>query len=418
MNHSASSDLSSRIARILAATPATDMHTHLFSPSFGGLLLRGIDDLLTYHYLIAEFFRWHPQLDYDAFFAMPIPAQAAAVWRTLFLDHSPLSESARGVLTSLHALGCPLHSRTLDNIRAFFAKLSPSEHVDLCMRAANIDTLVMTNTPFDPAERACWDRGVSDDKRFRTALRIDNLFTAWPAAARDLRAMGFRASAQLTPATRTAIRNFLTAWIDRIKPLYVMASLPPTFTLPSREPGARILTELVLPLLRDRGLVMALMIGVERHINPALRLAGDGIGRMDINTLVHLARAFPHNKFLVTLLARENQHECVVVARKFRNLMPFGCWWFLNSPFLIEELTRMRLEWLGLTMIPQHSDARVLDQIIYKWLHTKTIFTDVLTQKYAAIEATGWRVSDDELQRDIADLLHNNFWRFLGSKND
>ena len=35
----------------------TDIHTHLFSPPFGDLLLWGIDELLTYHYLIAEVFR-------------------------------------------------------------------------------------------------------------------------------------------------------------------------------------------------------------------------------------------------------------------------------------------------------------------------------------------------------------------------
>ena len=35
----------------------TDIHTHLFSPPFGELLLWGIDELLTYHYLIAEVFR-------------------------------------------------------------------------------------------------------------------------------------------------------------------------------------------------------------------------------------------------------------------------------------------------------------------------------------------------------------------------
>jgi hypothetical protein len=38
-------------------TPIVDMHTHLFSPAFGELALWGIDDLLTYHYLEAEFFR-------------------------------------------------------------------------------------------------------------------------------------------------------------------------------------------------------------------------------------------------------------------------------------------------------------------------------------------------------------------------
>lgn len=405
--------LRQRIVRILASTPATDMHTHLFSPAFGALLLRGIDDLLTYHYLIAEFFRWHPHLDYDVFFSLPTEAQAAAVWQTLFVEHSPVSESSRGVLTSLRALRCPLKSRDLGKLRAFFSKLSASEHVDLCMRAANVDTLVMTNNPFDPTERTCWDRGVAEDARFRTALRIDNLLTAWPATARDLRAMGFRASAELSPTTCNAIRSFLIAWIERIKPLYVMASLPPTFTLPSRTPGARILTEVVLPLLRERGLVMALMIGVERQINPALRLAGDSVGRMDINVLSYLARTFPDNKFLVTLLSRENQHELCVVARKFRTIMPFGCWWFLNSPLFIDEMTRMRLEWLGLTVIPQHSDARVLDQIIYKWQHTKEVLADILTEKYAAIAAAGWKVTTEELERDIADLLRNNFWRFL-----
>jgi len=36
------------------STRVVDVHTHLYPASFGGLLLRGIDELLTYHYLIAE----------------------------------------------------------------------------------------------------------------------------------------------------------------------------------------------------------------------------------------------------------------------------------------------------------------------------------------------------------------------------
>jgi hypothetical protein len=39
----------------------------------------------------------------------------------------------------------------------------------------------------------------------------------------------------------------------------------------------------------------------------------------------------------------------------------------LNNPSLVEEITRMRLEMLGMSFIPQHSDARVLEQVIYKW---------------------------------------------------
>jgi hypothetical protein len=38
-------------------TPAIDVHTHVHPPEFDGLYLSGIDDLLTYHYLIAETLR-------------------------------------------------------------------------------------------------------------------------------------------------------------------------------------------------------------------------------------------------------------------------------------------------------------------------------------------------------------------------
>jgi hypothetical protein len=38
-----------------------DLHTHLLPPSHGGLMLWGVDELLTYHYLIAEFFQTAPK---------------------------------------------------------------------------------------------------------------------------------------------------------------------------------------------------------------------------------------------------------------------------------------------------------------------------------------------------------------------
>ena len=41
------------VRRTVTATPVFDIHTHLFDPAFGGLLLWGIDDLLVYHYLAA-----------------------------------------------------------------------------------------------------------------------------------------------------------------------------------------------------------------------------------------------------------------------------------------------------------------------------------------------------------------------------
>jgi hypothetical protein len=156
-----------------------------------------------------------------------------------------------------------------------------------------------------------------------------------------------------------------------------------------------------------------MMIGVKKLVNPDLRLAGDSVGKGDIETVEYLCAKYPDNKFLITMLSRENQHELCVAARKFRNLLVFGCWWFLNNPGFIEEMTRMRIELLGSSFIPQHSDCRVMDQMLYKWVHSKKIIADVLFEKYADILDTGWRLDDAELARDAGKLFGGNFWTFL-----
>jgi len=159
-----------------------------------------------------------------------------------------------------------------------------------------------------------------------------------------------------------------------------------------------------------------LMIGVKKLVNPGLQLAGDSVAKGNIHAVEHLCARYPRNKFLATMLSRENQHELCVAARKFRNLMIFGCWWFLNNPSLVDEITRMRLELLGPSMIPQHSDARVLDQLIYKWEHSRRIISKVLCEKYADTMATGWTPAADEIKRDVEKLFGGNFWSFIEKK--
>ena len=129
----------------------------------------------------------------------------------------------------------------------------------------------------------------------------------------------------------------------------------------------------------------------------------------------HKLKENPSNKFLSTVLARENQHELCVLARKFPNLMIFGCWWFVNNPSIVEEITRERIELLGLGMIPQHSDARVMDQLIYKWAHSRQIITSILVEKYSILLDSGWQIKESEIERDVEKLLSNNFTHFLSS---
>jgi hypothetical protein len=138
------------------------------------------------------------------------------------------------------------------------------------------------------------------------------------------------------------------------------------------------------------------------------------VGRSHIETVENLCAAYPENKFLATFLSRENQHELCVTARKFGNLMPFGCWWFLNTPGMIREITGMRLELLGLGFIPQHSDARVLDQLVYKWDHSRQEITRVLTEKYEDLATTGWPVTEEAIRQDVERLFSRNFQEFLG----
>ena len=140
---------------------------------------------------------------------------------------------------------------------------------------------------------------------------------------------------------------------------------------------------------------------IRRVYRFALRLAGDSVGKADITAVEHLCANYPDNNFLVTMLSRENQHELCVAARKFANLMIFGCWWFMNNPSIIEEITRQRIELLGTSFIPQHSDARILDQLLYKWPHSLKTIAPVLTARYKALVDAGWPLTEADIVRDV-----------------
>src|SRR5687768_4799751 len=116
----------------LASQPVLDMHTHLYPPAFGtpvpnatgpvdpgGLMLWGVDELLTYHYLVAEVFRVVPAsaLPYESFWEMSKTAQADHIWRHLFVERTPISEACRGVVTTLTKLGLDPSDKDLSRMR-------------------------------------------------------------------------------------------------------------------------------------------------------------------------------------------------------------------------------------------------------------------------------------------------------------
>jgi hypothetical protein len=407
----ASEEIASAVEQTLSSTPFIDIHTHLFPPKFGSLGLWGIDELLTYHYLEAEFFR-SSNTRPEEYWALSKRQQADAIWRALFVESSPVSEATRGIVAVLKAFGLPTERADLGDARAFFQAQKVEPHVGRVFQMAGVSEVVMTNDPLDPAESRVWINGRERDARFHAVLRLDRILWGWPSHWQILAGQGYQVKALASGESLSEIRRFLADWCERMRPLYMAVSLEDTFRFPDESVTSKVLSKAVLPACREFGLPMSLMIGVRRQVNPAIRLAGDAVGMADLRAVEHLCRSFPENRFLVSVLSRENQHELCVYARKFNNLMPFGCWWFVNNGSIVEEITRERIEMLGTSFIPQHSDARVLEQLIYKWQNTRGILAKVLTDSYRSLDADGRGITQKEIQRDVNRLFRANFERW------
>ena len=401
-------ELRAEVEIVVNSTPVMDVHTHLFPPEFNELSLFGIDELLTYHYLTAETFR-SARIAPDRFWALSKTEQADVVWKTLFVDNTPTSEAAQGIISVLDAFGLDTRAPDLSDARAFFNSQRLPEHIDHIFDIARVSGVVMTNDPLDHAEGQIWKTRVAVDERFKASMRLDSLLNNWEEAIGALSRQGVFVTWDLHAGDVAAIRAWLAQWIQRMDPVYMAVSLPADFQFPCDDIRDRLLREVVLPAAEEHSLALTMMVGVRRGVNSELREAGDAVGRADVTAIERLCAQYPDVKFLVTLLSRENQHELCVAARKFSNLMPFGCWWFLNNPSIVSEITRERLELLGQSFIPQHSDARVIEQLIYKWKHARRQIADALSLSYEELLQNGRAVTREEIARDVGRLFFGNF---------
>ena len=292
---------------------------------------------------------------------------------------------------------------------------------------------------------------------FRSAVRVDPLL----AGDRDTIETALAASGY--DRTIEGARQYLHDWCETMKPEYMMASTPHNFTVPiekgmlsgfkktglneeaMKDPFAFVgvgssprndcdvecngenedvgslidensdfLSEVLIKVCEERDLPIALKIGARRSVNPSLLQAGDGVvGFADAEVLARLCTRFPKVRFLATFLSRNNQHEACVLASKFRNLHLYGCWWFCNNPSIITEISRMRLEMLGTAFTAQHSDARVIDQLIYKWAHSRCILADILRKEYMKLVKSGWSLTREEIRRDVNRLFGSSYEEFM-----
>ncbi len=449
----------------VASAVAVDLHTHLLPPKHGALCLWGIDELLTYHYLVAEYFvTAPPSVTPQNFYAQSKQEQANLLWKALFVDRSPVSEACRGVITTCVALGLSkeIQTRDLEGIRNFYRTYrdkgpeGAEAFSQLVFDKAGIEYAVMTNIPFEPNETQHWRPTPKEySTSFRSACRVDPLLAGNKSVVEQaLLASGYE-------TTLEGARQFLHDWCDTMQPEYLMASTPHNFVLAEdlgtvgnltpnqrtgvneeamREPFAfanlvdsvcgencgdelasvidedsDLLCNVLMKVCEERDLPLALKIGAHRGVNPNLLQAGDGVVAFaDASVLARLCTRFPKVRFLATFLSRANQHEACVLASKFRNLHLYGCWWFCNNPSIIRETTTMRIEMLGTAFTAQHSDSRVLDQLLYKWAHSRAILAEVFLKEYTKlIETGGWIPTRGEIRRDVRLWFGGSYEDFL-----
>jgi hypothetical protein len=102
-------------------------------------------------------------------------------------------------------------------------------------------------------------------------------------------------------------------------------------------------SEALMKVCEELNLPIALKIGAHCNTN----------GKV----LVQLCTRFPKVRFLATFLSERNLHESCVLAKKFPNLHICGCWWYSNSPSIVQEATQARLETLGMAFTVQCSKS-------------------------------------------------------------
>ena len=395
-------NLKQTITEIINATEIFDIHTHLFPAEFKKYHLSGISEVLNYHYLIAELLTT-TNINVKNFYELTKIEKANIIWEELFLKRTPISEACKGVLTILSELSIDYMFKSFDEINTEYSKLNLSDLQ--IFKIIKISQVVMTNNPFDKSEWQLFKKKNWDTNKYLASLRLDDILINLE---------------KCLDICKENINNFdndndlMIKYLDKVyeesKPVYAALSLN----------GLQLnsfLKNKVFPdifkWLERKNIPLSLLLGVKRNVNKEFLLAGDGLDRIDLRRLSEICNQYSKNKILCSCLSFNDQHELTVLARKHQNLKIFGFWWFMNQPSLIKLILNLRIELLGLNFIPQHSDARVTDQLIYKWFHFKVLLSNVLYDHYKEIQLKNFKISENQISDDVSKLFFANSKNFL-----
>ena len=147
----------------------------------------------------------------------------------------------------------------------------------------------------------------------------------------------------------------------------------------------------VAGVCQERRLPFDLMIGVRRAIYPAGVHQGQDLldGRMSLADYAPLFNAFPGVTFPVSVLSQPLNHELVSYAWIFPNVLPFGHWWYANTPASIERDLEQRIEAVPRTkLLGYYSDMYKTEFGYPKFAMYRRVLARVLSRRF--VEQRGW----------------------------
>ena len=136
---------------------------------------------------------------------------------------------------------------------------------------------------------------------------------------------------------------------------------------------------------REQQLPFDLMIGVRRGVYPGGVYQGQDLldGRLSLADYADLFNAFPDVIFPVSVLSHPLNHELVSFAWIFPNVLPFGHWWYANTPAVIERDLEQRLEAVPRTkLLGYYSDMYKLEFGYPKFAMYREVLARVLAKRF------------------------------------
>ena len=231
------------------------------------------------------------------------------------------------------------------------------------LESANINHTYMTNDPLDERDIKLFEKGLYNKDIYKSSLRLDNMLHQTPWIVRQH-------------------GDLLECFLQIAKPDYASISIDDGHANKIQSSASKEL----MPWLEEKNLPLWIMYGVKRNTNKALGMAGDGIDYGNCMTSIEkLCAAYPSNKIYLSVLEPAKNHQAVVLSRKFPNLIICGNWWFSNNASNIESNLQERFELLGERHMLYFSDARVIEQILYKTSFYKQCLANALRKRLETV---------------------------------